>query len=385
MRFCTWFAVCFGALMASAHAAENRFTQLPAQPAGMEWPTEAWPRAPLPADADRDAIRDIADALMSGSQRDELGVTHALTIVQGGRIVYERYADGYSCDGVAHTMSIAKMMGAVMAGAMQRDGMIDIDAPAAIPEWRKEKDDPRASITHAQILQMTSGQQWNEALDFLNLAFGRGAVDLAKYAIEKPLAHEPGTYFQYSDGAPGLIGYILRNRLGGGADEVAEYVRTRILDPLGMKNTELEFDRKGVWYGSSGVRWSPCDLARFSQLLLRDGVWEGRRILPEGWVNDIRTPTEASMAPGADLRENYGAAYGMTAFVYDLDFDADRINVDAFGHLGFGGNVLKIIPSKDAAILLYGARAFDDAYVRRIDKMHALGKALPDLPAATEE
>lgn len=360
-----------------AHAAELNFTPLPNQPQDVEWPTTEWPRSELPAGASRSAIEAIADEFMDGASEEELGVTHALVIIQGGRIVLERYADGYSCEGIAHTMSIAKMMGAVMAGLMHRDGLIDVNAPAEISEWRKKSDDPRADITHAQILQMTGGQKWNEAFDFLNLAFGRGHANLAEYAIEKPIAHAPGTHFQYSDGAPGLIGYILKNKLGGGAENVVDYVQENLFSPLGMTHTELEFDKEGAWYGSSGVRWSPCDLARFSQLLLRDGIWDGRRILPEGWVDFMRAPTPPSLAPESDLRKHYEAAYGLTAFVYDVDFEAEQVEVDAFGHLGFGGHVLKIIPSKDAAILLYGAKAFGDDFIRRINNVHALGDALP--------
>lgn len=359
------------------HAAELNFTPLPDQPQDVEWPTAEWPRSELPAGADRSAMEFIADELLGGADEETLGVTHALVIIQGGRIVFERYTDGYSCDGISHTMSIAKMMGAVMAGLMHRDGLIDIDAPAEIAEWRERSNDPRAKITHAQILQMTSGQEWNEVIDFLNLAFGRGYANLAGYAIEKSLAYAPGTHFQYSDGAPGLIGYILKNELGGGAEPVVSYLQDNLFAPLGMNHTELEFDKEGTWYGSSGVRWSPCDLARFSQLLLRDGLWDGRRILPEGWVNLMRTPTPASLALESDLREHYGAAYGLTTFVYDVDFNTDHIDVDSFGHLGFGGHVLKIIPSKDAAILLYGAKAFDDVAVKRLDYVHALGNALP--------
>ncbi|MEM8987627.1 MAG: serine hydrolase [Pseudomonadota bacterium] len=378
MKFFAPFIATIFFVAGQPQAAEFTFSAFHDQNPQTPWPTQEWPRSPLPSTADTATIHRIADTLMANDQVEALGLSHALVIVQEGRIVYERYAEGYSCDGIAHTMSIAKMMGATIAGVMHGDGMIDIEAPADIPAWHKKKADPRGAITHAHILQMTSGLQWNEMMDLLGMAFGGGYEDIAQYVIDKPLAYPPGTHFQYSDGAPGLIGYILRNKLDGGADEVAAFFNDRILHPLGMINTEAEFDKKGTWYGASGIRWSPCDLARFSHFLLRDGVWEEARILPDGWVDYMRSPTPASIAPGAELRTYRKAGYGLATFVYDIDFETDVIDLDSFGHVGFGGSVLKIIPTKDAAILLYGAKAFDEAFTRRIDFVHELGAALPE-------
>ncbi|MEO1657754.1 MAG: serine hydrolase [Pseudomonadota bacterium] len=359
------------------------YSALPQQPSGTPWPQQSWPRAPLPPDADADSVARIISALMADYQHERLGTTHAVVVVQGGRIIAEEYREGYACDGITHTMSIAKMMGAVVAGAMQQDGLIDVDAPADIPIWRES--DPRSAITPAQFLQMTSGLRWDEFLDFLGLAAGQGYKDNAAYVFKKPLDYDPGTHFQYSDGAPGIIGYLLGQRLGvdpgqARADAVTDYIQERLLGPVGMDTTEPEFDLQGTWYGSSGIRWSPCDLARFSLLLLRDGVWDGERLLPEGWVDRMRTPTLPSMAETSDLRMHYQSGYGMTSFVYDLDFGADDLTIDAFGHTGFAGHVLKITPSKDLIVMVLGSDAVDpERFAVRLELTHALTEAFAEV------
>ncbi|MEM1110984.1 MAG: serine hydrolase [Pseudomonadota bacterium] len=354
------------------------YSPLPPQPAGVAWPVPDWQRSALPVDADSDAIQALADQLMDAGGVDSLGRTQVLLVVQRGRIVLERYADTFGCDKITHSMSVAKMLGSVLAAKMVEEGALDLHAPADIDAWHRDPSDPRSRITPAHILRMTAGQEWNELFDFIELAFGDGYADLATYAIEQPAAYEPGSHYQYSDGAPGLISYLLRKQHGWGPDEMALYLRSQVFEPLHMQQTEAEFDALGTWYGSSGVRWSPCDLARFSLMLLRDGTWLGEPFLPAGWVNDMRTPSAASLDPDAEVRRVYGAGYGYTSFVYDMRDEAP-LSVDAFGHLGFGGHVLRIVPSKDVIVMLLGAQAFDAAHLARMAAAKAISDAFPDV------
>jgi len=370
-------------LLSAAGGASGRpvFSRLPAQPAGTPWPTLAWQRTRPPVGVDRARLDRLLDGLMRPGD-SLLGRTFAVTVVHRGRIVAERYAPGEGCDRIGHTMSVGKMMGAAMAGRMTADGLLRLDDPTGLPYW--PRGDARRAITLRHVLNMTTGLEWVEegGASFLDLAFGSGYRDLARFTAEKPLVARPGAKFVYSDGTPSLVGDMLRRRLRGDRSAVARYVRTRILEPVGMRRTELEFDAQGTWYGSSGVRWSPCDLARFGLLLARDGRWDGREVLPAGWVNFMRTPSSASLRsrPPAGAPEDATLFYGALSFVWDLrPSDLARPGdypVDAFGHYGFGGNALRVVPSRDVVLVVFGAGADEE---RGFLKRKRLFKAITDL------
>lgn len=358
------------------------YSTFPAQPEGMPWPTQEWQRAALPVEVDRQGFQQTADLFFAPPGSSSPGRTLAVLVTHGGNIVYERYAPDISCRQTLHTMSIAKMLGAVMAGLLVRDGKLDIDAPLDFPEWADS--DPRGDITTRHLLTMTSGLRWRDPADFLEFAFGSSSRDLAGFVASQPLEHAPGSYFQYSDGTPSLIGALLRRETGGTRERAARYLRERLFEPLGMTRTQAEFDQKGTWYGSSGARWSPCDLARFGHFLLRDGTWEGRQLLPAGWVNFMRTPSEASLSAPlpAGLPEEARLPYGAFTFVLDLPIsalptpDGRRVALDAFGHEGFGGSLLRIVPSRDAVLLVIAEGVHDDA--ARFDRARALTDSLPN-------
>lgn len=371
------------ALLGFPAQAQFVLSATPSQPAGTQWPTEEWPRGALDGRVDALTLSSEADALMDAELFDSQGRTHALLVVHRGEIVLERYDEGYSCDRIGHTMSIAKIAGSAIAGVMAAEGALDLHEPAALRRWG-EPEDPRREITPYDILTMTSGLRWNDTAlignDFLEFAFGSGIDDLAGYVASKPLDHAPGEYFYYSDGSLSLIGELLREHVSGGRAEVAAYLDEALFRPLGMDETEAEFDRHGVWYGSSGMRWSPCDLARLSLLYLRGGVWEGEQLLPEGWVELMRTPTEASLAEESVMQTVYGGGYGMASFIYDVDASATPIEIDAFGHLGFGGHVLWISPSRDLIVILYGSGAqAEEKHLRRLDTVRRIASLFPVL------
>ena len=296
------------------------YSELPSQPKEVAWPTENWQRNEFSAGVDAAKVNAMLDEMMN-TKDPLMGKTNAVLVIHKGEIVAERFTNGYTCDRTVFSMSVAKMMGAAMAGVLVRDGKANLDAPLGLKNWKN--DDPKSKITLRNTLNMTTGLGWEEEGDasLIGLAFGEGYKDLAEYTAKQPLRHKPGTFWQYSDGTPSLIGALALGKVGNDRSQIAKWVKDEISTPIGAKTVELEFDQKGTWYGSSGVRWSPCDMAKFGQLLLRDGMWDGKRILPEGWVNEMRTPSEASLTkalPPEYPTDAAGEYYGMMTFVMDL-------------------------------------------------------------------
>jgi CubicO group peptidase (beta-lactamase class C family) len=346
----------------NAQNAQFAFSALPAQSATTPWPTKEWQREAPDKSVNVATLNAVADSLMK--PRDPLlGKTNALLIIHRGKIVFERYAPQHSCDQIEHTMSVAKMMGAAMSGMMIKQGKAQLDQPLGLPHWKKG--DPRAAITLRNTLQMATGLGWEEEGDatFFDFSFGEGYSDLA------------------------LIGALALQKVGPTRSDIAKWVKAEILNPTGMSHTELEFDKKGTWYGSSGVRWSPCDLGRFGTLLLRDGKWDGQTILPEGWVNQMRTPSIATLTAKLPAGAPPEAAlyYGFQTFVWDLlpktvaAPPGGKIPIDAFGHYGSGGYALRVVPSRDVVFISMGVGADDEmGFVKRAAAFKKMTDLFPE-------
>ena len=319
---------------------------LPAQPAGTPWPTREWPTEPGPAFLPAGA-RDLLEAASGADPAGELGVTHAVVVIRSGRLLTERYAEGFGPDVACRSWSMAKSITQALVGLAVGDGRLDIRAPADVPAWRAA-DDPRAAITLDHLLHMSSGLAWIEDYspenpsDVIERLFGKGAGDVAGFAEAAPLAHAPGTFFYYSSGTTNIVSACLGRALSATGPAMEAFMRERLFDPLGMSSAAPRFDEAGTFIGSSYCFCTPRDFARFGLLYLRDGLWEGRRLLPEGWVDYARTPT--FQQPGAEIDGRYGAHWWL-----------DIAGPGSFSANGYEGQHIVLCPDRDLIIVRHGA------------------------------
>lgn len=301
----------------------------PPQPSGVAWPTEAWPEAEFPLGVDRAAIDD-AVATGFGSADNEARVRSVL-IVQGGSIVYERYHPLDSADTVFPSFSVAKSFTSALVGSIVDDGLLDVDAPAPVDEWQASGD-PRAEITTADLLHMSSGLEWTEEYGPGSAALRMfGAEHAAAVPIEAPLASEPGTVYNYSTGTSAILADIVADVLGG-TEAFDEYVGERLLDPLGMSSVELMRDGSGHFLGGIGFNTTARDFARFGLLYLRGGVWDGETILSPEWIEYTLTPSPTN--------PEYGAHWWLRGGTDD-----------AFAALGLFGQQIVVVPSLDLIVV----------------------------------
>lgn len=322
----------------------DRSMPLPAQPAGLAWPTLEWPRGDL-AVADRDRFdRLIAEAL-DGPLSPTLGATHAVLVVQGGRLVFERYGPDGGAAKTQASWSMAKSITQALVGVLAGDGKLDVSAPADVPEWRAPGD-PRAAITLDQLLRMSSGLSFVEDYvggdgrsDVLAMLYGEGKADTAHYAASLPLAHPQGGWFSYASGTTNIVARCAARALGAFGSDFHAFMRERLFDPLGMQSPVPKFDAAGTFIGSSYCFCTAQDFARFGLLYLRDGVWGGRRLLPEGWVDYARTPTWQQ--PGAE------GAYGAHWWL-------GMGGPGSFSANGFEGQFIVIVPDLDLVVVRLG-------------------------------
>jgi CubicO group peptidase (beta-lactamase class C family) len=268
----------------------------PSQPAGVVWPTSEWPIADPPAGIDTGLVDVVADAAFGAP--DAAARLRSILVVHGGAIVYERYHPLDGPDTVFESYSVAKSVTAALTGMLVDDGVLDPDAPAPVPEWQGAGD-ARAAITLDDLLRMSSGLEWRESFAPDDVVWQMlQAEHAADVPIAQPLVHEPGTIWNYSTGTSAIIADVLADALGG-PDALDRFIHERLMAPLGIRSTEIGTDGTGTYYGGLGFDSTARDFARFGLLHLRGGLWDGRRLLSEPWIDRVRLPS--------DSNERYGA------------------------------------------------------------------------------
>ena len=347
-------------LLASPALAQD-LAPLPAQAPDVAWPTAAWPRADIPAD-----ISELIDPVFATSVTEGLGETRALVIIQGGELILERYRDGITPDTRHVSWSMAKSVTHALVGRAVRLGLIrsaDDPMPGAF-----SADDPRRRITWRQWLQMVDGLDYGEYgvegldNDVIQMMYGPGRFDVIRHARrEFEPRHAPGEVWNYSTAGYHLVARALQSVLPGtcaveGEDPrtcradpqvTSDWLDAEFFGPLGMDAVE-EYDHAGTLLGGSLVFASARDFAKFGLLYLRDGVWEGERFLPEGWVDFARTN------PAATEDNGYGAGFWLTPEAPSNPQSRFKPPYDAFHAGGHEGQTIWIVPSRDLVVVRLG-------------------------------
>lgn len=321
----------------------------PPQPDGVPWPApgfDGWPTGEAPA-----GVAELVDEVFGDF--DRYGDTYAVAVVQGGRLLHERY--GGALPSFVHeptpvepatpllSWSMAKSILHLLVGTMVEDGLLDPTAAAPVPAWR---DDERAAITLDHLLEMRDGLGWNEAYDVVNgsdvveMLFGSGSSDVAAFAEARRAAHPPGTVFNYSSGTSNVVSAIVGRALGG-RDEVEARLRRRLFEPLGITSADPRFDDAGTFLGSSYVYLTARDWCRLGLLALRGGTWDGRAVVPASWIDHGRRPRSVD--------EEKGRWYGAHWWV-----DNEEVERGTFTMQGYEGQSVAVCPALDAVVVRLG-------------------------------
>jgi CubicO group peptidase (beta-lactamase class C family) len=362
-------------LLGLACGPAGALTPLPPQPAGVAWPTRGWPEGGPAAGVDHTALETAVAKLFAPVGRAGLPDTRALLVVSGGRVVLERYAAGFGRDSRFRSWSMAKSVTQCLAGILVRDGRLALDGPAPVPEWQPPGD-PRAALTLRQLLNMTSGldnADGGDGADSLvaKLFFGDFSKDTLKGAEQAELAHAPGTHWDYSTATSQIVSGIVGRTVGGGREGVRAFAERELAAPLGIRSLVLEFDAAETMLGGGYVWASARDWARLGLLYLRDGRWEGRRLLPEGWVDFTRTP-----APAAN-NGTYGAHFWLSGEPGPEQWPTLRPGIEAFQMNGNAGQFVVLVPDRDLVVVRLG-----EMHVATWPELHAgLGELIQLFPA----
>ena len=271
-------------------------------------------------------------------------VTLAQLVLHKGEVVSEFYGPDVTAETTLISWSMAKSITHALVGIAQMEGLLHVDNNNLFPEW---KQDDRRNITLQQLLEMRSGLSWVEdyvdgdASDVIEMLFGSGVHDNAGYAIAQPLVSIPGSNWVYSSGTTNIITRLLGNVLGdtpGSHENMERFMRTKLFGAISMQ-AEPKFDSVGTFVGSSYVYATAREFAKFGQLYLNDGKWDGKRILPEGWVNHARKQHV--------LDEEAGLGYG--AHWWTLPGEHNSLVAS-----GYEGQYIMVIPERDVVVVRLG-------------------------------
>jgi len=308
---------------------------------------------------DREKLVKAVDAAFMEPSPDNPRKTRAVLVVKDGQFVAEKYAPGFDRTMRLPGWSMTKSVTNALVGILVQKGLLDIHAPAHVPEWQ-QNDDPRREITLDQLLRMSSGLQFEEVYDPLYDATDMlyGAADFAAFAAAKPLEAAPDEKWYYSSGTANIVARIVRQEAEKLYAHYYDFIRQELFYKIGMTSAIIEPDMSGTFVGSSYCFATPREWARFGQFYLNDGVWNGERILPEGWVKYSTTPT--AKAPMGE----YGAFFWLNAGMPDnpkkrLWPDAPR---EAYAAQGYQEQMVIVVPSEKLVLLRFGATSDRSAW-----------------------
>jgi len=219
--------------------------------------------------------------------------TRAVIVVHNGNIVDEQYANGFTKDTKLIGWSMTKSITSALTGILVKEGKLNVDEPAPVTEW-KDADDPRRQVTLKNILQQSTGldfvEDYSKSSDATKMLFQKAAM--GTYTASHAAKDKPGTVFYYSSGNTNLLSRIIRETVG--ENDYHAFPYEQLFYKLGMYNTIIEPDASGTFVGSSYSYGIARDWARFGLLYLNDGIYNGERLLPEGWVKQTATPVDAA-------------------------------------------------------------------------------------------
>jgi CubicO group peptidase (beta-lactamase class C family) len=357
-------AICrkgFGAtLIRGTDENELRKIKFPQVPGICNPDTVAWPIGNLipKKDVSTDTVKleRIAEKLMD--EEGYNGHAFAFIVLHKGIPVVEAYQPQYNEKTRFLSWSMAKSFTNALAGIMVKEEKLDINQPTGIREWQN---DERKKITINDLLQMQSGLRWNEDYgnrsDVTQMLYCEN--DFAKFTYDQPSEFPAGSHWYYSSGSVNVVNYLMRKAIGNDPEYYC-FCQTKLFNKLGMFNAIFEVDAAGTQVGSSYVYATARDYARFGLLYLNDGVFNGERILPEGWVKYTTTPASGSNG-------KYGSLFWLNRSGYYPAAPEDMYSCN-----GHDGQQIFIIPSKELIIVLAG-------YSPKPDKVMKFNELLGDV------
>ena len=353
------------------------FTPVKVVPALPDANTQAWPMGDASPEAGPAAEIDQLKlaAAVAAAFEPQQALTAAFLVAHKGRLIAERYGAGANRTTRLPGWSMGKSVTATLMGQLIHAGAFELWGAAPIEAWQ-QADDPRRAIRIADLLRMSSGLRFVAPQDpDFNPARGypdhlyvyTGAIDAFQWAISRPAQWLPNSVGRYRNSDPLVLNALIKRAALSRGEEYLSYPQRRLFDRLGIRHFVLETDPYGNFLLQGYELGAARDWLRLGLLYLNDGVWNGERLLPEGWSNFVRTPAPAWSQPV------YGALFWLNRT------GSWPVPEDAYYMAGSGGQYTIIVPTHDLVVVRLGHYAGDALGIA------ALARALELLIAAVPQ
>jgi len=332
------------------------------------WPTTEWKRAsPESQGMDSGALLDV----IKRKDFDASGL-HSLIVIRHGYVVAEAYRYPYTPSTLHIINSATKSFTSTAVGIAIDEGLIKGVRERVLPFFKDRyeiaPDDKRDSLTIEDLLTMRSGMNWNDGApsgySFNGLI---ASDDWTRFALSTPMLLKPGLSFDYNTGNSQLLMGILDKATGGKAES---YVRTKLLEPIGIRDATWLKDSTGLVGGGHGLGMTGEDLARLGYLFLNGGRWENRQIVSEKWVKAAVIPRTVS---NIDFNRGYSYAYHWWIMAKNV-----------YSAQGYAGQTLFVFPDKDLIVVTTASldyrmyQALYDMILKEIPGTIRSAKAIPE-------
>jgi len=344
-----------------------------------QWPTKAWlTSTPQGVGLHADSLAFLDKELAGG----KYGYIDGMLIIRHGKVAYEKsYKHDYASiykeeskrksplnpndptgpynyfnpwwhpyihDSRLHTLqSVTKTITSIIIGtALARNEFPDLNTPALNyfdTAFIKNIDSRKRKITIRHLLTMTAGFDWHENLPYSDPnnsgMIMEESFDWIQYVMDRPMADDPGTVFNYNSGATQILAHIFRVATGS---DIEEYAVKHLFQPLGITNYYWKRTPSGLIDTEGGLYLEKSDLAKIFYLYLKQGEWEGEKIVDPEWVKQSVTPF-ITVAPGV--------SYGYKWWLYTYGSTSSG---NVWAGNGFGGQMPIIIPEYDIVVVFTG-------------------------------
>jgi CubicO group peptidase (beta-lactamase class C family) len=347
-------------------------TRLP-DAASQQWPMGDQPTKDT-TDIDRARVAKAVDLAFANPD----GLTAAFLVVYKGQIVAERYMPGIIRDTQLESWSMGKSLTATLFALLVKDGVYRLDDPAPVPEWHAPGD-PRAAIRIVDLMHMSGGLRFIATQDpdyKPSMGYAdhwyvyTGAVDAFNYSISRPLQFPPNTEGRYRNCDPLTIGWLIKQAVTKRGEGYLTFPQRALFDRIGIRRQVLETDPYGNFLLTGYDYGTARNWARLGMLYLQDGIWQGQRLLPEGWAKFVSTPAPAWK------KQNYGGLFWVNG--------DGKWNLPKTAYLanGAGGQTTFIIPSHNLVVVRMGHFRGDRPGMKDLNA--ALGELIAAVPSTTE-
>ena len=304
--------------------------------------------SPLPRQLDNGKIKAAADRLFADADTMQNVTLQSIMILKGGKVVYQHWANGGDPN-TPHVMhSVSKSFCATAVGMAVDAGKINVTDHLIdfFPDKLPADISPNLkAITIKDLLTMNCGHETEVNLD----RHDSKPVDWVEAFLAHPVTKKPGTWYCYNSIGTYMLSAIVQKVTG---EKVLDYLMPRLFEPLGIERPRWEESPQHINCGGWGLYLKTEDMAKFGQLFLQKGIWKGKRLISEAWVNEASKYQVPSVPAGTrpDEIEKKGLTTDNCAWLLGYGYQMWRCPENSYRADGARGQYIIVCPDKDAVI-----------------------------------